>query len=490
MSKWSDECLFHASTPPQLVDTIVGFTRWAVDRWYRPSVKVMDPDGDSVSAKFIWGDSIASNWSPFVASGGTVTDSVKWQTTGRRAVRVVLKDKGSMVNQNAGGKSVNVSPMAILWHTYDQDQSYDASPALATIDGEPVVYCISCDGVECYDLAGQLRWRMSAFDPIGEYAPSLSPDGSRLYLTDYVEGVWCLGTRDGQKKWSFSLDFAAGTPAIGPAGEVYVITWGNFPSLYRFRDCGDSVTFLWKVQLGSSLQATGAVISQTGVIYVVTEQLPGGYAALVAIDSTGATLWRDTTHLGNAYDESAPVIDSHGRILVGDPDRYLYCFNPDGTLAWQTSTGDFYGGSLAVGFDDQVLLLNGDAARLWCYDSAGREQWSADLLEYQGRNTPCIAQDSTIVTYDPDVGYVYGIDAEGQTLWQFSIWDSMDYKKHPARRDEGDMCPSAVIGPNGNLYLASEDGLVCIACGDIRPANTAWPTYNHDNARSGWAGRH
>ena len=42
MSKWSDECLFHASTPPQLVDTIVGFTRWAVDRWYRPSVKVME----------------------------------------------------------------------------------------------------------------------------------------------------------------------------------------------------------------------------------------------------------------------------------------------------------------------------------------------------------------------------------------------------------------------------------------------------------------
>jgi hypothetical protein len=29
----------------------------------------------------------------------------------------------------------------------------------------------------------------------------------------------------------------------------------------------------------------------------------------------------------------------------------------------------------------------------------------------------------------------------------------------------------------------------CVAIGKARLANTAWPTYNHDNARSGWAGR-
>jgi len=34
------------------------------------------------------------------------------------------------------------------------------------------------------------------------------------------------------------------------------------------------------------------------------------------------------------------------------------------------------------------------------------------------------------------------------------------------------------------------DGICCLAAGNVRLANTAWPTYNHDNARSGWAGRH
>jgi hypothetical protein len=65
----------------------------------------------------------------------------------------------------------------------------------------------------------------------------------------------------------------------------------------------------------------------------------------------------------------------------------------------------------------------------------------------------------------------------------------MDYGKHPARRDEGDGCPSPVIGPNGDLYLASGDGMLCLAGAGLRMAATAWPTFNHDAARSGWAGR-
>ena len=51
-------------------------------------------------------------------------------------------------------------------------------------------------------------------------------------------------------------------------------------------------------------------------------------------------------------------------------------------------------------------------------------------------------------------------------------------------------CPSPVIGPNGDLYIVDPDyGLMCIADGGLRMAHTGWPTYNHDAAHSGWAGR-
>ena len=69
------------------------------------------------------------------------------------------------------------------------------------------------------------------------------------------------------------------------------------------------------------------------------------------------------------------------------------------------------------------------------------------------------------------------------------MWDSLDYARRRAPRSEGDCIPSTVVGPSGDLYLACEDGLFWVSSSDLRMANTAWPTYNHDAARSGWAGR-
>jgi hypothetical protein len=49
--------------------------------------------------------------------------------------------------------------------------------------------------------------------------------------------------------------------------------------------------------------------------------------------------------------------------------------------------------------------------------------------------------------------------------------------------------PTPIVGPDGNIYLVYYEGICCLATSGARLANTAWPTYNHDNAHSGWAGR-
>jgi len=480
-SGWSPSLTFHPSQPPQVVDSIVGLRRWAVDRWYHASVRVTDPEADSVAVRFVWGDLPAAGWSAFVPSGSVVTDSCKWAAIGPHAVRVVLKDKSCAVCRPGEVKTVSVSEMAILWSTYDEDRYYDATPTLGTIDGEPVLYCVSYDGVDCYTLDGRLRWRAAV---TGEctHAGSVSLDGSRLYLADYDNGLMCLDTRTGQKKWSLDWYTIDCTPAIGPDGTIYVTRYAG--QLSRIRDCGDSAAVEWIRTIGD-YAVDGVVIGRNGAAYAIGS---GGsqYHRLVAVDSTGAELWHDSTRL---YGPTAPpVIDSRDRILVTDEYGYLFCFNPDGTLTWSVSMSEPCGGATAVGRDDEVIVTD-NYGWITGYDSTGRQQWASDLDYFGALNTPCVAQDSTIIAYDPDEGYAYGIGIDGQTLWEFSIWDSLDYEKQPARRDEGDGYPSAVIGPNGDLYLASGDGLLCLARAGLRMANTAWPTYNHDNARSGWAGR-
>jgi hypothetical protein len=81
------------------------------------------------------------------------------------------------------------------------------------------------------------------------------------------------------------------------------------------------------------------------------------------------------------------------------------------------------------------------------------------------------------------------LDNSGQPVWEFSVWDSLGIDKQRVKRLDGEEAPSPMIGPNGDLYLATYYALVCVSHGGLKMANTAWPAYNHDNARSGWAGR-
>jgi hypothetical protein len=495
-SKWSDECLFHASTPPQLVDTIVGLPRWAVDRWYRPSVKVMDPDGDSVSVKFIWSDSLTSGWSPFVASGSTVTDSVKWQTTGRHVVHVLLKDKGSMVNSSAGAKIVNVSQVAVLWYTSDSmDLGSYASPTMGEIDGEPVLYVASDPLVFCLGLDGSIKWTTD----VGrgwDFAPSLSNDGIRLYLADIYEGLFCLDARTGSVLWSADVFGCYGTLAVGPDGALYVTTTDltdDTALVLKLQDCGDSAHIQWRVpfSLVPSEPGWGVVVGANGTIYAGCTKGYTSRTAIMALDTNGAVLWQDTTHIEGSSWLYAPVTDSRGRAIIADNDGNLLCFNQDGTLAWSASVSVLmYQGGVTVGYDDRVYFQSDDG-RLYCYDSEGHWVWAADIpYGDASMSSPCALSDSTVLTYCSEADELTCFSWDGDVLWTFSIEDSIEETRRTrARRDEGDDDTTPLVGPDGNVYLAGDYSVYCVAIGNVRLANTAWPTYNHDNARSGWAGR-
>lgn len=492
-SEWSAECLFHASRPPQLADTIVGFTRWAVDRWYRPSVKVTDPDGDSVSVKFIWSDSTASGWSPFVASGGTVTDSVKWQTTGRRVLRVVLKDRGSMVNHNAGVKSVNVSQVGVLWYTADnEDLGSEASPAMGQLDGEPVLYVTATGRVACLGLNGSHKWTTD----VGwnwTFAPSLSNDGSRLYLTDEDDGLFCLDARTGSVLWNVGVFGCMGTPAVGPDGTIYLTGYeagADTSFVIRIRDCGDSAQVVWRVLFPPVTSgAAGGVTIGDGTVYAVC----GGIQRdiLLAVDTIGTIVWQDTTHLDGGFPGYPPVIDGRGRVILGDDEGNLHCFNPDGTVAWSNYVSwDLYPGGLSVGYDGRIYFQS-ENGRLYCYDSDGRRVW-AEYIPYDafGSTSPCVLSDSTVLTFCGEYAQLTCFSWDGEVLWMYAIEDSVDYTgRGRGVRDEGDDETTPVVGPDGNVYLSDGSFTYCLAIGNARLANTAWPTYNHDNARSGWAGR-
>jgi outer membrane protein assembly factor BamB len=481
-SGWSPSLRFRLTQPPELADTIAGRPRWAVDRWYHASVRVTDPDADSVAVKFVWGDLPAAGWSAYVPSGSIVSDSCRWSVIGPHTVSVVLRDKGGTMSGSNAVKTVSVSKMAVLWTNLDDERSYEATPTLGSISGQPVLYCKATDAVDCYGLDGRLRWRAPLSTASG-YAASLNSDGSCLYLTDYDYGLVCLDAATGRQKWSLELNEGYCTPAIGPDGAVYVAALDSDYVVKRVNDCGDSAVVEWSVPVGYNGYACGPVLDRNRVVYATGCDYLSGRSALVAIDADGTVLWRADTP---GRSGGSPVIDSRNRVLIADWQGYLTCFNPDGALAWSVLTNQLWPNCAAIGRDDQVIVTDVTGG-IFSFDSAGRQQWQTADGVYGG-NTPCVAQDGIIIAGDPED--LYGIDANtGLTLWEFSAWDSLEYAKRRASIAEGDGNPSVVVGPAGDLYLASWDGLFWVSNSDLRMANTAWPTYNHDNAHSGWAGR-
>lgn len=273
--------------------------------------------------------------------------------------------------------------------------------------------------------------------------------------------------------WSFSNGTKvnkindASAPAIDDAGIIYYSegSAGGNTKLVAVMGNETEAQKKWESSLGFDMRNAPA-IGPNGNIYV---GLWTGKESLVKIDGeTGENLWGASTNGG--LSNSTAAIDSDGNVYIGSYRAGAYAFDSDGELLWNHDPeGVRYYSSPVLSADESTLyisMVNGGELRA-ISTADGSLKW----------NEPVAISDSgmgTSLSLDSD-GTVY-VTTGTQAV---AITDNGDTGSIKWTSDlEGPNASGVVIGPEGDLYVGTESGLV-----SLNPADGAmqW-IYKTDHA--------
>ena len=193
-------------------------------------------------------------------------------------------------------------------------------------------------------------------------SPTLSPDGSRLYVTDNEGHAHALDAATGEVIWSHDIGIAAGgSLSLSPDG--LIIPPGG--PLLALRDDGDRATEVWRVDglvnMGIATQAAGHKA------YATVLRAPNELDLVVVDTHTGEVLDRERLEGENRFSVGI-TLGPDGTVFVPTIVGTLAAFRPAGTPApigdeWPTATPE------EAGLDPDALaslLAEAEAAGSHC----------------------------------------------------------------------------------------------------------------------------
>ena len=234
-------------------------------------------------------------------------------------------------------------------------------------------------------------------------APTLAADGT-AYLRDARS---LIAVRAGAVAWSTPLEEGSRqVPLLLPNGTI--VTGAKHDVVFVDPVTGAATTKLALGTLASDPVVRDLVLSPTGVIYVLTEQGPGGGAGgkLYALTATGETYFEP-----QAFDDrplNPPLFDAAGDVFFANR-QSAYSYSPQGTRIWQVSAGNVSFTSLDIVRNRNLVLApcgSGGCARL--FDTASQST-------------------SSLTGLDADVFAAVGA---GDGSFVFSLTESRTFEEH------------------------------------------------------------
>jgi len=421
---------------------------------YTFSAAANDPEGDSVSIRFLWGAD-TGQWSSWVASGEVASDSHEWQVSGPIPVRAQARDYfGAMSDWSPACTLFISSEGTIIWKREDIEPWSSACPAIAA---EGTVYVTSQHGLFAFDPEGNVRWSYPACIFTG---PSVAADGTIHFLQGYGHPDTLVALNAGGTiRWQLRVGEVYSTPALAEDGTIYICTMdGDLIAI------GPEGSERWHLHLDWGIWSSAAVGSD-GTVYVVSED------SLHAVRPDGTRKW---SRQGGGEEYHGLAIADDGTIYhVTYPDSgsCLIAVNPDGSEKWRYPMEWAYAAPV-IGSDGTVYVGTYDGDYLYAISSAGALRWCYST-QARVSSTPALAADGRI--YLAVDGEFRALNTDGGVVWRLSAETRFLYG-------------TVAIGLDGTIYAVSRDEGIWALRGTAPLATSQWPKFQHDLRNTGRVG--
>lgn len=183
-----------------------------------------------------------------------------------------------------------------------------------------------------------------------------------------------------------------------------------------------------------------AAVGANGTVYIGGEYTGDGDQYVFAFNPDGTLNWQTLVaeDRGVPYEPgfvTSPAVAPDGVIYVGT-DYQVKALYSDGTVKWTYGTGAYETTSPAVAFDGTVYI-GSDGDKLLALSPKGALKWTFA----KGGSAPAIAADGTV--YTAGAGKLYAVRPDGSQKWQYALGSTF----------LGD----PVIGWDGTVYITSYD---------------------------------
>jgi outer membrane protein assembly factor BamB len=518
------------------------------DSTYAFTTAAVDPDGDSISYWFEWGDTTQSEWSPFVPSGIAWRELKTWTVPGVFQIRVRAQDNHGQRSGLSRGLKVSIANLAPLrpaapagpdtagggqtcvfddstqdpngdsmayefdWGDGDSAEWTAFVPSGTVImaghfwlsRGSYLIRVRAKDGLGAVSdwsethlirVSGPtLRWRFHVGGMNNYSSPAVGTDGT-AYLTGQGDDIFAVNP-DGSIKWRSRIPGDAdGSVVVGQDGTTY-LNAGSY--LYAVRPDG---ALDWRLDIGDASTRNGLALFADSTILCRA----GG---LSSVSKAGTIRWVCRTGTGGSF----PAVGADGAIYFQSNDS-VYALNPDSSVRWRRQFLSSRYTSPVIGINGTVCLIGFNG--LTAFDQAGDSLWSVNVGDgYPDiRSTPSVGAEGTV--YCGCGRGLQAVSADGTKGWLFPT--SKEVRTSPAVAEDGTIyftCEDAflyalnsdgslkwryhihglttrsspAIAPDGAVYVTSRDGYLYAFEGTAPLASSPWPMYLHDTRHTGWAG--